>query len=764
MIAAMRRVGRPRFRGRTKKVWIPRLLGLAIVLFAALVGARQADTVGQLDNLLFDRYQQWQPRPYLDEIPVRVIDIDNESIARIGQWPWSRLTMARLNDRLARAGAGVVAYDIIFSESDRTSPANIAAVLSENPTGAFDTALLDGLEDHDAVFQRSLASTNSVLGFFLINSPSEAEPQTAHGFAFAGSDPTPSLIPYRGTLPALPNLSAAAAGEGFVSFTPEADGIVRSAPLFQRVGDRLFPSLSMEALRVVQGASSFVLSSSDAHGQSGDGADMASARIGEFSVKTDVRGRYRVYFADASREVRNKRLIPAWQILDDGVPVSDWADRVAGNLVFVGTSADGLKDLVSTPLAPAYEGVGVHAEIAEQVLGESLVGGQMLSRPFWAPVVENGLILLPGLLMIWLQPRLGAGLGAGLSLTMITGIMAFSAYQFSENLTLIAPVNPVLSIGLTYLVMTIVSYWLTERERSQIRGAFSRYLSPAMVSKVSDDPGLLTLGGEERPMTILFLDVRSFSKISEGMAPQEIVTFLNLFLTPMTEVLQRNGATIDKYIGDAIVAFWNAPLDDPDHVANACTAVLAMSQELRNLRARYDGQSEVKWPDNLSMGIGLNTGICCVGNLGSEQRFSYSMIGDAANLASRIEGLTKQYRTQVLIGSSTARDAGRFALLEADLIRVVGRAAPERIFILAGDEALAQSEDFQAHSHEHTAFLADYRDRDWEAALARIPTLKSMADPIGQTGYYEMMAERIARYQAEPPPQGWDGVFVATSK
>jgi adenylate cyclase len=750
---------------RSKKMWLPRVLGLSVVFAATYLGAAQPGFISQLGSLLFDRYQVWQPREYHDDIPVRVVDIDNESIERIGQWPWSRLTMAKLNNRLSQAGAGVVAYDIIFSEADRTSPSNLVSLLSENPSGTFDPSSLDGLVDHDDLFKRSILMTNTVLGFFLLSSESTSLPATAHSFAFGGSDPTNFLIGYYGTLPSLSGFSSSASGEGFVSFSPEGDGIVRTAPLFQRIDNRIFPSLSVEALRAVQGAQTYILRSSDGTEEMGSsGGGIASAKIGQFTVSTDARGRFPVYFAPATEEIRTKRLVPAWQILDESVPIETWSDKIAGNIIFIGTSAEGLKDLVATPVSPSYEGVGVHAEVVEQIIGEELHGKQILQRPYWAKTVELFAVLIPGLLLVIFLPRLGAGWGAAASIIVIISIAAYSWLKFSNDLLLINPVYPILAIALTYLLMTIVSFWLAEAERSQIRGAFSRYLSPTMVSKVSEDPGLLKLGGEERPMTILFLDIRSFSKISESMEPQEIVGFLNLFLTPMTDTLQNHSATIDKYIGDAIVAFWNAPLDDDDHERNACRAVLAMSQTLKDLRDQYDNQNEVKWPEDLAMGIGLNTGTCCVGNLGSEQRFSYSMIGDAANLASRVEGLTKQYKTESLVGNSTATAASDFALLEADLIRVVGRQTPERIWILVGDEDMAGTDDFQTLKSEHDKFQENYRAQDWDAANAQIERLQTLAAPYNQAGYYDIMSARIATYVAEPPAADWDGVFVATSK
>ena len=754
---------------KRRKTLIPTVLGILTTIGFIIAFSIKPPVIEQLGNLLFDRYQNWAPREYHKDIPVRVIDVDDESLKRLGQWPWPRTTMATLNDRLAQAGAGVIAYDIIFSEEDRTSPEKIAAAIRARSGVDIDLGALDGLQNHDNSFAKSLSASNSVLGFFLVNYDTGRTVKPPRGFSMVGELSMDKVVGFYGALAALPILTDNATGQGFVSFNPKGDGIVRGAPMVYRVEDQLLPSLSLEAIRAVQGAGSYILSNSEAanSGASDSKADSRFARIkvGAFEMATDPLGNFRVYYTAISGDTNAHRIIPAWKILDPNTPVSEWADRVAGNVVFIGAGAEGLKDIVSTPMAARELGVVVHAQIAEQIIGEHIHGGgQLLNRPFTMDYLELYLILLPGLALILILPRLSAAWGALLSLSLIGGIAAYSWHKFSGEQILMNPIYPMLSIGTTYLIMTIASFYLTETERSRIRNAFSMYLSPTMVKKVSDDPGLLTLGGEERNITILFLDIRSFSKISEALTPQEITTFLNIFLTPMTDTLQDMKATIDKYIGDAIVAFWNAPLDDPEHEKNAARAILQMNETLEKLNADYNNQDDVKWPGQVSMGIGINTGICCVGNLGSEQRFSYSMIGDAANLASRIEGLTKQYRVSSLIGNSTAEAVRDFALLEADLIKVVGRQTPERIWILAGDETTAQTSKFQALRKTHGDFLTQFRAGDWDGALALLPQLKEAASHWDFAGYYDVIAERITEYKLTPPPADWGGVHIATSK
>ena len=387
-----------------------------------------------------------------------------------------------------------------------------------------------------------------------------------------------------------------------------------------------------------------------------------------------------------------------------------------------------------------------------------------MKRPYSIETYELWVLVLSGFFFALLLPRLGAAKGAILSVLVAGGIAYWSWYKFANDQVLFNPVYILLAILTSYLVITLSTFYITESERSQIRSAFSMYLSPTMVKKVSEDPGLLKLGGEERMLTILFLDILSFSKISEGLEPEEITTFLNIFLSPMTSILQDNGATIDKYMGDAIVAFWNAPLDDPDHERNAARAVRKMMKTLGELNRDYAKQDEIKWPDNVKVGIGLNTGVCCVGNLGSEQRFSYSMIGDAANLASRIEGLTKQYKISVLIGNSTAKTLPELAIIEADLIQVIGRKTPERIHILAGEEEMAATEGYKTLMPMHTEFLEAYRAQKWKKAESYIPELKELAAEMDFDGYYDVMQARIDEYKTDPPAKDWGGVYVATSK
>jgi len=756
---------KPNFAGisRKKKWLIPTIVGLAITIFFCFAYNTKSTPLESVSNLLFDVFQRQHPRIYNPETPVKIIDIDDESIKRVGQWPWPRTVMAEFNDRLADAGAAVIGYDILFSEKDRTSPENMISVLQQNPQAVGDFSDISKLKSHDAIFADSFRRTRVVAGMFLTNTPQETLPVKHHSFSFSGASPINELESYQGALHALPILDEAAAGGGYVSFIPDGDGIIRTAPLVGRVGDRIFPSLSIEMLRSAQDASTYIIKSDSGSGELGIEAniagskapEMAMLRVGSFEIPTTADGKILVHYTENKPE----RFIPAWKILSNENVNQDWQEDVAGKLIFVGTSAEGLKDIVTTPQGGGQAGVIVHAQVAEQI-----IEGDYLYRPYWTRTIELFGILLLGGIFSLILPRLKAARGLILFLYLSLTVYFGAKYAFSEFNYLIDPVYPIMTLATCYVLITMTSFYLTESERSLIRGAFSLYLSPSMVKAVSENPDLLVLGGEERVITVLFLDVRSFSKISEYMSPAEITTFLNKFLTPMTDILQDYNATIDKYIGDAIVAFWNAPLDDPQHERNAARAVLKMNAALADLNVKYRGQNDFKWPDDVKIGIGLNTGLCCVGNLGSKQRFSYSMIGDTANLASRIEGLTKQYGISTLVGNSTASAITRFATLEADIVSVVGRDAPEIIHMVLGNEDVAVTQKFQTLEIKHKEFLEQYRNRNWAEAKALADTLIELGDPFKIDRYYSVMQTRIDSYVKSSPPNDWGGIFHTDEK
>lgn len=375
------------------------------------------------------------------------------------------------------------------------------------------------------------------------------------------------------------------------------------------------------------------------------------------------------------------------------------------------------------------------------------------------------LALVAGLALALLLPRLGALWGAVAALGAVA-VIAWGAWTgFVQLSYLLDPTWPVLAIVAIYVVETLAAFWREERQRRHIHAAFDRYLSPEMVRRIAADPGSLELGGEERDMSVLMADIRGFSRISEQLSPRQVIDFLITFLTPMSEVLLAHKATLDKYIGDAILAFWNAPLDDPDHHANAARAALEMVGQMRMLNAEMPGKPGVVWPGEVKIGIGLNAGLACVGNMGSRQRLSYSLIGDTVNVASRLEGLTKLYGVPIAVGEAmAARLAGDFALLELDLVRVVGREEPARPHALLGDARLLADPAFVRLAQNHAAMLAGYRAQDWDETDRLLDASAADYAALGIEGLASLYRQRVAQLRIAPPGPGWDGVYTATEK
>jgi adenylate cyclase len=718
-----------------------RIAGLAALL-AFLVAALLFDGVAmRLSALVFDGYQRMKPREAAGA-PVTIVDIDEASLKTVGQWPWPRWRLAEIVDRLGRMGAAVTAFDVLFAEPDRMSFGNAAAAL--RAAGAT-VVLPDDAEarDSDAIFAAAIARNAVVAGFVLVEAPAVPPPRPKAGFAFAGADPRPILPSYPGHIANQPAIDAAAAGLGYFSFTPGEDGIVRRIPLVARSHDALLPALGLEALRVAQGAGSIVLRTAGASGETATGRPAVTAvKVGAFEVPTMRDGSLWIYYSDRPSVQR----IPAAALLEEGAE-ERLRRQVEGRIVLVGASAVGLRDLVATPLSRAVPGVQVQAEILDQIIGQSFLG-----RPDWVRGLEMTAAAVAALLLLLALPHLGSLTAAALAVAVLGTLAAASWYAFAAHRLL---VDPVLSMGsalAVYIAATIPLFLFTDRDRRFVRSAFAHYLAPALIEELADNPASLKLGGETREITILFCDIRGFTTLSEGLPPEAVTSLLNRFLTPMTEVLLSSGATIDKYIGDAIMAFWNAPVAQPDHARAAVRAALAMMEALEAHNART-GQP-------LQIGIGVNTGEACVGNLGSEQRFSYSAIGDSVNVASRIEELTKRYGLPVLLSGRTAELASGFAMLEVDRVCVTGRATPVAIHTVLGDGTAAARDEFRILAARHQAMLGAYRAGHVSRAMALQHEAQRIAPPsLGSL--YSVYRKRLERFASEPPPPDWSGVFDA---
>ncbi len=730
-------------------LFVTGLLGLFIV-----VGVTNPFFVQSIRLLAFDSLQKLAPRAYDERQPVRVVDIDDASLEKLGQWPWPRTVMASLIEKIGAAGAASITTDIIYAEPDRTSLVRYTKDLT--PDKADEVAkLIGGPLDNDAMFAQTIAKLPVVLGTVLIDDGNPKKPTQKSGFAIAGDDPRPFLHGFTGVLPNLPALDSAASGLGATNWIPDHDGIIRRVPLMFRAGNAYVPSLAAEALRVAQGAGSYVLKSSNANGETAYGAKtgLNHIKIGAIEAPTDSDGGIWPRF----RHFDARSYIPAWKVMTGQIA----PDALNGDLVLIGISAPGLKDVRATPLDSTVPGVELHVQMLEQLLT-----GVRLTRPDYAPPMELVLTLAVSLLIAVLLPRLPAAYSSGFALVVIAAIFGGTWYAFTKQSLLFDPVTP--SIGVITMVgaCTAWTYRQSQNQRGEIRRAFGQYLSPDVVQQLIANPDKLALGGEEREMTIMFCDVRGFTGISETLDAQGLTRFINMLLTPLTgEILQRRG-TVDKYMGDAIMAFWNAPLPNEGHANDAAQAGIAMANSMVEFNRvwKADCEANGRVYKEVKIGVGLNTGIACVGNLGSDQRFDYSVIGDEVNIASRFEGLTKQYGMTLAIGERTAEMiAGTGAArLEIDLVRVKGRIKPSRLFTLAETLHVPDGRmDELLPLHE--AFITAYRSQQWDEAEALMAKASALGVP-GLEKLYEIYAERIAEYRAEPPGADWDGAFTATEK
>ncbi|MCX5512221.1 adenylate/guanylate cyclase domain-containing protein [Kaistia algarum] len=707
-----------------------------LVVAAFLAGAtllRLSDpfAVQALRYLGFDLYQRLDPAPPLADKPVAIVDIDEASLKALGQWPWPRTRMAELASRLTANGAAAVAFDILFSEADQTSPEEVVKRLPPEQAARV-AGMVDPAAGNDNVFAGVLASTPSVLGISLSRGGGDP-PELRVGFATAGDDPRAYVPDFTGAVRNLPTLEQAAQGVGSINWIPDRDQIVRRVPLVFRVGNQYVPSLAAEALRVAQGAGSYILKASNASGEEAFGAStgLNHIKIGAIIVPTDSEGAVWLRF----RPSDPGSFIPAMSVLDGTMA----PDAVNGRIVLVGTSAAGLLDLRATPIDVAVPGVEIHAQVIEHILS-----GRTFARPDFARGVELLVMVLLGIGLAVIAPRLSAIHGALLGFATIGGLLAAGYFAFDPGGLLFDVLYPALVLILLTIGTALYTYREAERSKAGVRRAFQYYVSPDVVDEIIADPSRLELGGEVRVLTLLFCDVRGFTTISEGMTAHELTRFINNLLTPLSEIILKHRGTIDKYMGDAIMAFWNAPLDDPDHARHAINAAEEMLAAMAPLNEAWQREAEAAGRSMplVKIGVGVNTGECCVGNLGSATRFDYSCIGDEVNVASRFESLTKEYGLTLLMGEQTARLAGRDEIIEVDRVQVRGKTIATRLFTLAPKASPAN----WLTGHRRFIDALGSGDLDLTEAARQQAAMEA---PVPFGTYYERIGEKLRSQAAK---------------
>ena len=735
--------------------WFARKFGLArlvclglLVVFAAL-RVWDPPPVQELRVRTFDMFQLIDPRDKKGLRPVTIIDIDDKSLARFGQWPWPRTRIADMITNLTNNGAVAIGFDVVFSEPDRLNPDLVAGQMRYLDDAT--RARLRELPSNDQILSDAIRRSRIVLGETGLPKVEAELDKTLPftGVATVGEENAERyLLEFPGLLRNVGVIEKVAAGRGLFTIKTERDGLIRRVPMIMRAQGNIMPSLSLEILRVITGTPTLLVRT--------DKTGIRAIRIKGVEIPTDKNGQLWIHYARPDPSL----YVSATDVLDNTVSPS----KIAGKLVLIGTSAAGLNDIKTTPVSSTMPGVEIHAQVLESVLS-----GAVVSQPNYALGVELLAALIIGLLVIIFTPNLGPVrlvLAGAIFAAILVGVSWFfyARYRYLIDFT-----YPLLSTTAIYLTFIFSSFVREQRQRVQIRGIFAQYMSPVLVEQLAQSPEKVVLGGEEREMTIMFSDVRGFTTISESYKhdPQGLITLMNRFLTPLTDVIIEQNGYVDKYMGDAIMAFWNAPLDDAEHQIHACEAAIRMLEKLDVVNKEREQEAadggHVYIP--LNVGIGLNTGIGVVGNMGSDLKKNYSVLGDSVNLASRLEGQTKEYGFPIIVGSRTALAAkDKFAILELDFIMVKGKTEPEVIYAIAGREDVMNSGAFQRLRNVTIEMLACYRNRDWQGALDAIERGRRSEDADTLEKLFKLYEARIKEFKINPPPEGWSGAYALLTK
>jgi adenylate cyclase len=694
-------------------------------------------------------YDVWLKRtaPAGHDDRVAILDIDEASLKSVGRWPWNREKMTALVKQLFdHYGVAAVGFDVVFAEPDTSSGLDSLKQLAQHDLAGsrdFQAALrqLTPRLDYDARFADALAERPVSLGYYFI--------PAGYGDTRTGMLPSPSL-PARAFDPLLPatppptgygaNLAAfqkAAPGAGFFNMRADADGTARRMSLVTPYGAGYFLALSASTLRVAFGGDPVVA-----------GVEQSSLLGRAYRTPWIEVGGIRIPLsADDTVYVPYRAGAPfpyisAAQVLAGKVPPAQLENRI----VLVGSTAPGLTDLRVTPFSNAFPGVEIHAHLIAGMLD-----GTTRSMPPWADDARLFAVLLLGALLTGVLLRFGPVIGLLASLAMLGLLLA--AYAAAWTRFWVVPMAaPMLTVFGLYALNTAYGFFAATRSKRQITKLFGQYVPPELADEMSQDPAHYTMEGQSREMTVLFSDIRGFTNFSEKLPPAELSEVLNAYLSTMTHIVQQHRGTIDKYIGDAIMAFWNAPVDLADHASRAVQTALDMQAALLQLNQEFAARG---WPE-VKIGVGVNTGRMSVGNMGSEFRMSYTVMGDAVNLGSRLEGITKQYGVGILVTQPTVEADPTHAFMKVDDVRVKGKETPVAIYEPLGDKAEPAGRD----AVDFEAAFAHYQAQDWDAAEAALRALNARAP----RALYDIYLERIAHFRETPPPADWDGVFVYTTK
>lgn len=737
----MRRVPRGLTQALLSAFWV-------LLIAAHVGGVIHIAPMQRAEAWLYDAWlKRTAPAGYDDR--VAILDIDEASLKSVGRWPWNRDVMTTLVERLFdQYGVAAVGFDVVFAESDTSSGLDTLRQLAQRDLAGsreFQAALtqLAPQLDYDARFAAALAERPVSLGYYFI--------PEGYGDARTGMLPAPSL-PLTAFEPLVPGTSAVGYGAnltafqqavptaGFFNMRADDDGTARRMGLVQPFGEGYYVSLSVSSLQVAFGGDPVLA-----------GVDRRSILGREYvSPWLEVGGIRLPLGTDGGVHVPYRSGAPFPYIsVADVLSGKAALDQLENRIVLLGSTAPGLSDLRVTPFSNAFPGVEIHAHLIAGMLD-----GTTRVTPPWADDARLVVVLLLGALLTGVLLRFGPTIGLAAIVALLALLLA--AYGAAWSRFMVIPMAaPMLTLLGLYALNTAYGFFAATRSKRQITKLFGQYVPPQLAAEMSRNPAHYTMEGQSRDMTVLFSDIRGFTNFSEKLPPVELAEVLNAYLSTMTRIIQQHQGTIDKYIGDAVMAFWNAPVDLADHAARGVATALDMQAALPKLNEEFAARG---WPE-VKIGIGVNTGRMSVGNMGSEFRMSYTVMGDAVNLGSRLEGITKQYGVGILATQPTVDADPLHAFMKVDDVRVKGKETPVAIYEPLGpkdglDEAIRQqAAEFEA------AYVA-YQKQDWAAAEAALQALNASAPrPL-----YDIYLDRIAHFREEPPPADWDGVFVYTTK
>ena len=680
---------------------------------------------------------------------VVIVDIDEKSLDEIGQWPWNRNILAKINDVLFDYyQIKAIGYDIVFAEEDIDEGAKLLKSMATGPLQD-DPEFIDEYHrvlpslQHDQRFAEALKDRKTVMGFVMDTDTIKGELPSAITELDNNTLKKLALHKAKGYTANLKSLQDSAFSGGFFN-NPllDDDGVFRRVPLLQIYENQLHESLALALTRAATGSPAIEM----VVGTNEDSDDLFLewVTIGEIAIPVDHSSGVLVPYIGMQKSFE---YISATDVLNKRVD----KDILNGKITLFGTSAPGLLDLRTIPLEPAYPGVEVHANIIQGILD-----GRILHAPGYTKGFEFILITFIGIVLTFTLPMLSALFSTLIILGSIVFLIATNFYAWT-NAQLVLPIAaPVLLVVLLFALQMTYGFFVESRGKRQLAHLFGQYVPPELVEEMSLKMEEINLDGEMREMSVLFSDVRGFTTISESLEPKELTDYINAFLTPITKVIHDNRGTIDKYMGDAVMAFWGAPLEDDQHALHALNAAIAIVERMKSLRQEF---SEKQWPE-IYVGVGVNTGHMNVGNKGSEFRVDYTILGDAVNLGSRLEGLTKIYGVDIITSEFTRHAVPEYEYRELDKVRVKGKDKPVSIYEPLGLLENISKDERKLLGQFHIG-IKHFRAQNWDAAEREIFTL-SQLEPDRKI--YKIYLDRIMFYREHPPGEDWDGSFTHTSK